>query len=310
MIISFLCRFSIQFLQTKIISQILSAWNLLEIFTFFVSTAWAESHWILGCFWGEVNIAELEAARTLLAIGDTCQAISSYWYLKTRKGSNYKAAWLRRLSIESAEMNGGVEIEHWRYSVSQDEQRFDELRTLEWKPSGRASSIEGIGDWECSVSIISRGATFYRTEKVRSEFFRGLSPPIVGILESTWEGSDRKYLAKYILVLANAQHIEEPTATRQRQMLFRGLKPLCFLSLIYLYVPLCLQLTPSLSKTNNNAKRRGLALQFLDCPLSVIQYARHIHGRKQRHNSTDWYFTTKVWMMKVRTEYRRHIVDW
>ena len=171
MIISLLCRFSIQFLRAKIISQILSVWNLLGIFTFFVSTVWAESHRILVSFWGEVNIVEIEAARTLLAIGDTCQAMSSYRYLKIRKCSNCKATRLRKLSIESSGINGGVEIEHWMHWVSQDEQRFDELRTLEWKPRGRAPSFEGIGNWECSVFVISRGAKFDRTERVLSESF-------------------------------------------------------------------------------------------------------------------------------------------
>ena len=68
-------------------------------------------------------------------------------------------------------MNGGVEMEHWMHSVFQDEQRFDELRSLEQKPRGRAPSVEGIGNLEGSVFVISRGAKFDRTERILSKFF-------------------------------------------------------------------------------------------------------------------------------------------
>ena len=68
-------------------------------------------------------------------------------------------------------MNGGLEIEHWMQSVLRDEQTFDEFRTLEWKPRGRAPSVEGIGNLEGSVSVISMGAKFDRTERIRYEFF-------------------------------------------------------------------------------------------------------------------------------------------
>ena len=91
--------------------------------------------------------------------------MSSYWYFKSRKGPNCKAARLRRLSIKSSEINRGVETEHWMHSVSQDEQRFDELRPVKSKPRGRATSIDGIeNSWsgksqtgtnfECFVSKI------------------------------------------------------------------------------------------------------------------------------------------------------------
>ena len=60
-------------------------------------------------------------------------------------------------------------------SVSQDGQRFDELRTFEWSSAWSNRKLR--------VFFISRGAKFDRTE-FDPNFFRS---PIVGIFESTWE---------------------------------------------------------------------------------------------------------------------------
>ena len=83
-------------------------------------------------------------------------------------------------------------MEHWMHSVSQDEQRFDELRSLEQKPRGRAFIVEGIGNLEGSVFVISRGAKFDRTKRILSEFF--------SVPRRTHRGHFRVYLGEIVLV--------------------------------------------------------------------------------------------------------------
>ena len=172
MIISFPYWFSIQFVQARINqsdSKCMRAISL-RLFTLFVSTAQAVSHWNREYLWEEGNTAELEVARTL-------------WLLQTgvRQCLVIYTSKLGKIPIVKPQDYVGyqssprewMEESNWTLDAfgSSRSTKIDELRSLEQKPRGRAPSVEGIGNLEGSVFVISRGAKFDRTKRIRSEFF-------------------------------------------------------------------------------------------------------------------------------------------
>ena len=82
-------------------------------------------------------------------------------------------------------MNGGVEIEHWMHSGSQDEQRMSCTHSNRSRGAARLAS-RASGIWRARCSSFRGVRNLTERKEFDRNFFRGLAAPIVGIYLSTW----------------------------------------------------------------------------------------------------------------------------
>ena len=115
--------------------------------------------------------------------------MSSYRYLKIRKGSNYKAARLRKLSIGSSGIN-----EESKLNIGCI--RFLKMNkdSMSCAHSNRSRVVERLASrapeiWRARCSSFRGVRNSTERKEFDRNFFRGLAAPIVGIFKSTWVGT-------------------------------------------------------------------------------------------------------------------------